>query len=99
MTDPNLYRRAGTASKAHTLAPQVPSQDVSRFKAVDTSPDYWGEKPPAIPWRWVAPLIVVGFLAGLAIVGAFAIDWDRAGKLAIAVPVVVIALVVLKRLR
>lgn len=47
MTDPNLYRRAGTANRTITDAPQVPSQDVSRFKAVDTSPDCWGEKPPA----------------------------------------------------
>jgi hypothetical protein len=92
-------RPGGKSAPSLSLAPPLDSQDVSRFQAVNTSPDYWGEKAPSLPWRWVAPLVVVGFLVGLSIVGAFAIDWNRAGKLAVAIPVVVVALVVLKRFR
>jgi hypothetical protein len=87
----------GKATRAPEMHGVVESQRTERYQAVD--PTYWGEKPPALPWRWVAPLIVVAFVVGLSIVGAFAIDWSRAGKLAVALPVVIVALVVLKRLR
>jgi hypothetical protein len=49
MTDPNPYRRPGTANRTITDAPQVDSQDVSRFKAVDLVPDL----DRRIDWRAV----------------------------------------------
>lgn len=87
MSDPNMFRRQGTAIKAITLAPQVPSQEVSNRPAIDPGPPLYYDANPPLEWNRALPVFAFfTILCG----GLFV---PRPWQVAIGVGVVVVGIV------
>ena len=92
-------REGGKSAPSLSLAPPLETQDVSRFQAVNTSPEYWGEKAPPIRWSVFAVIAAVAMVIALVIVAPYAMHWPQWWKVAIAVPVAALGIVALRWIR
>jgi len=88
----------GKVTRSKSIQPPLESGDVSKRKAVNTPVTYWGEPPPPLAFGWLATWVSLSCAVALTLVAPFAMNWPRAGKLALAVPVCLVALWAVKRI-